>query len=208
MTPQTPTDAPQGPETALNWVSVSQAAAALGVSERTIQRRASAGQVPARKVSRRDGEAWEVGLGAAIVPTGAANGADSVLNLKEARALPTADTVPTVPPRGADSSREVELKEEVRFLRGQLEEANRGQAELRAALRKALEAMPRALPSPNAGATPKPAEAPGRAENGGVDTPKRANGPQIEPQRKETGALTYGDVLAELERDLGAQNDG
>ena len=45
------------------WITTSQAAAALQVSERTVQRRAAKGDLEARKVITDDGEKWEVKVG-------------------------------------------------------------------------------------------------------------------------------------------------
>lgn len=44
------------------WLSLAEAAAALGVSEKTVRRRAKAGQVEARQVSTQHGPAWQVRL--------------------------------------------------------------------------------------------------------------------------------------------------
>ena len=90
----------------------------------------------------------------------------------------------------ADAQRERELST---FLKSQLEEANRNAAELRAALRKALEIAPRQL---TAGTPPEP-----RTDATTNHSPTPANGSQ-----KPTGAaqrpLTYGDIADELERTL------
>lgn len=48
--------------------------------------------------------------------------------------------------------READFRDEIKFLRDQLGEANRNAAELRAALRKSLEAMPKAITSGTLGA--------------------------------------------------------
>lgn len=74
------------PDTSPLWLTTSQAAAALGVSERTVQRRAANGKIEARKVTDDDGERWEVLV---KVPTGAA-------------------TVPPIVPTGAATSNERE----------------------------------------------------------------------------------------------------
>ena len=57
-------------------------------------------------------------------------------------------TVPEVVP---DISRAEEMREEIKFLRGVIEAQNRDAAELRAALRTALAAMPKALPAAGEG---------------------------------------------------------
>lgn len=88
-----------------DWLNVSQAAARLGVSERTIQRRATAGTLTARKVTGRDGQAWEVWVGAANVPTGAATANDSLSSMEAAPTLPNVGSVPTGAAKGADTSK-------------------------------------------------------------------------------------------------------
>lgn len=71
MTAQTPQDAPESPETGEVWLSVSAAAAACGVSEKTIWRRAKAGEITARKVAgARGGLVWKIALDSTGQPTG------------------------------------------------------------------------------------------------------------------------------------------
>ncbi len=197
-------DTPNGPADGFKWLSVPLAAQALGCSERTIQRRAQAGKIAARKVSRRDGEAWEIGLGAAtgaatpaILPTGVPTGAATVLRVKPEGAAKSGGSVPTGADIGAATLREVELKEEVNFLRGVVEQLQRDAAETRAALRKALEAMPKGLPSPASGNGPESGEKAVDehiAVGGAKPSQKPAN-------RAESGAATsYGELADWLEK--------
>ena len=55
-----PTATPPDLSSGAAWLTTGAAAAALGVTERTIQRRAQAGKIPARKVSDASGEMWLV----------------------------------------------------------------------------------------------------------------------------------------------------
>jgi hypothetical protein len=152
---------------ASTWVTVVQAAASLGVSEKTIWRRAKAGNIGARKVPGASGGfVWEIATG----PTGQATD----------RPDAQADNRPTDRPdkptgQGLAVSREVEqnrpdnrptdrteatgqtdlaaryvarLEGENDFLRRALEQRDRDAAELRAALRSALKISERALPAP------------------------------------------------------------
>ena len=154
----------QSPDTdgGAQWLSTSEAAAALGVSERTIQRRAAKGELTARKVATPDGEKWEIQLSAA-------SGATSVPTVPPTVPPPIhaqnrvsgAKVPPSVPPQVPPSDaiqdrRELDamraqlveqLKGENQFLRAALEQRDRDAAELRAALRKALEIAPRQLTS-------------------------------------------------------------
>ncbi len=132
---------------AVRWATVSQAGAALGVSERTVQRRCKSGALAARLETTADGHEWRIDpatlpTGAAIVPTGA----DSPFKSG------TAPSVGSVPPSaaiGADSVLLAHLQSENVFLRGLVEQRDRDAAELRAALREALKMSNRAIMPPN-----------------------------------------------------------
>ncbi len=119
-----------------DWLTVSEVAARLKISERTVQRRCKNGQLAARFETREDGAAWLID--GATLPTGAAIGADS----EAARVL--AETEASFLRDALEVSRANET-----FLRGAIEQHQRSEAELRAALRKALEAMPKQLSGEN-----------------------------------------------------------
>jgi hypothetical protein len=91
-----------------DWLTVSQAAALLGVSERTVQRRAAAGELLARKATDADGIKWEVCLGAAKGADTPANSADTVLSAESAQTPQNGGTVPPSAANGADT-READL---------------------------------------------------------------------------------------------------
>jgi excisionase family DNA binding protein len=123
-------------------LTVSQAAARLGVSERTIQRRCKSGKLKAELVTDADGEEWRIDP--ATLPTGDAISAD------------TADRVTPTVTTGDDGRLLDQLQTENVFLRAMVEQHQRSEAELRAALRKALDAMPLAI---TAGIENEPIEA-------------------------------------------------
>ncbi len=85
------------------WLSVSQAAARLGVSERTVQRRAAAGELRARKTTTRDGQKWEIRLGADTPAIGAANIADTLSSEQSDSTPQSGGTVPPSAAIGADT---------------------------------------------------------------------------------------------------------
>ncbi len=144
-----------------DWVSVSQAAAVLGKSERTVQRRCKSGALVARLVSADDGQQWQIkatelptksASDGATVPTGADTSADRVPPQfkHETEAADTlgatgAAIVPTGAAIGTDTDLLDHLKTENAFLRGVVESQNRDAAELRAALREGLKMSHRAL---------------------------------------------------------------
>lgn len=139
-----------------DWVSTSAAAAALGVSERTILRRAQAGKLESRKETTARGVVVVVSLDNGQVPTGA----DTQNTLKTPQIASEVPTGADGADRGADTNLTTHLAEENRFLRGVIEQLQRDGAETRAALREALKA-PRQLTS---GTTQTSPEAPTATE--------------------------------------------
>jgi hypothetical protein len=197
----------------VQWLTVTQAAAALGVSARAIQKRAARGSLTARKVERNGVEVWEVD-GRELRTNRREQGREPA-NLLRQTFAPQApfhaqggrepganmDANPFAP---MDAPRELleHLKAENNFLRGVVEQLQRDGAETRAALRKALENGARALPAPAGNAsTQMPIDADVPAQNGGAAKEKvgTANAPQNGAERAKPSALTYADILAELE---------
>lgn len=80
MMPEIQTTPVNAPESPANWLSTSEAAARLGVSERTVLRRAKAGVLLSRKDTTARGVMMLVSLEGADVPTGGARGADTSPN--------------------------------------------------------------------------------------------------------------------------------
>lgn len=154
-------------ESSGKWLTTSQAAAQLKVSEKTIQRRAAVGKLPSRKEKRETGIVLLVQIENVISDDRVTTGDDTVSRDRVAVTTPTMRLVTT----GDDTEKssddrvttpngvmpEIELlrdqrqqdREEIKFLRGLVEQRDRDAAELRAALRKALEAAPRQLMSGN-----------------------------------------------------------
>ncbi len=105
------------------YLTVSQAAAALKISERTVQRRCKSGKLGARQVTTETGQAWEVD--AATLPTGA----DRVTTPFErepiaADKLPTGDAIAADRvTTGADSAKAVQIARMQGFMAGQMETA-------------------------------------------------------------------------------------
>lgn len=166
------------------WVSTATAATRLGVSERTVLRRAASGALESRKETTARGVVVLVALDCGDVPTSAATGAD-----------------------GADARLAEHLATENRFLRGVVEQLQRDGAETRAALREALRIAPRQL-SAGASSTNEPGarNAQDGPQNGaaGDEGAGTVNGPQIEPKRAESGVssdeMSEAELLALCER--------
>ena len=128
------------------WLSVADAAAALGISPRAVQKRAAKGQITARKTDGAAAARWEIDgreLGANRdanrEPPGREPGELSGALEREAGREPRT----LGREQGANSGelwreREAELKSEIAFLRGIVEADRRDMAEVRAALRAAL----------------------------------------------------------------------
>jgi hypothetical protein len=152
------------------YLTINQAAARLGISERTLRKRISKGEIKAEKEPlEAGGMAWRVWLdGGApeIAPeaerkenhrTGSAPEVQSPI-------ISEPETAPEVSEPRAGSEPEagliIQLRDENAFLRAQIdawrlqaEAANRSAADNAALLKKALDAMPKALPdasTPNA----------------------------------------------------------
>jgi hypothetical protein len=177
MTAQTPEDSPEAPEIARVWLSVNEAAAACGVSTKTLRRRMAAGAVNFRRVTlARGGAAYEVEMDSVLdsskpmfqtgvqtdrkmskptshkgyISSGVLNVKSPILGTGLEVEMDISKTVSKPMPEmskpvSISSERETELKEEISFLRGIVESDRRDMAELRAALREALKAMPKQL---------------------------------------------------------------
>jgi excisionase family DNA binding protein len=199
-----------------NWLTTSQAATALGISQRTIRRQCRDGELPSKRV----GGAWRVAASAVKADTerpsetaitdNTARGAATTSNAEAAkpdtvrpnRSEEADNTAKT--DTGAATSANVEiisdLRDQVAFLRASVEQHQRSEAELRAALREALRAMPKQL------TTGAPESQPGG--QGETPTPETGQHPTPEPEARQRPAnrdgraLTYSDIADELERNL------
>jgi hypothetical protein len=128
-----------------DFVTVTDAAKILGVSPRSVQRRCKAGTLGARRLETKFGEAWEVDR--AQVEKAASEAATPPQKSRDE----TPDTAPTEPRHVAPAEGDLaaryvaRLETENDFLRATVEQHQRSEAELRAALREALKAAPRQL---------------------------------------------------------------
>jgi hypothetical protein len=151
------------------YLTVSQYAALIGVSEKTARKRISRGDVKAARVALPGGGwSWHVyperleAVGNRLEVQNESESDqtnDRLESVTEAvGTLPTAK-VPTVP---TDAMAELlaQSREEILFLRGLVEQRDRDAAELRAALRKTLDAMPLAITAGNESAAIEAATAP------------------------------------------------
>ncbi len=138
-----------------DYLTVSQYAALIGVSEKTARKRITRGDVKAERAALPGGGwAWHVyperleAVGSRLEGQNESESAQTNERLESVAvavgSVPTAK-LPTVP-TDAMVERLAQSREEILFLRGLVEQHQRSDAELRAALRKALEAMPKALP--------------------------------------------------------------
>ena len=182
------------PDTPTHWLSVAEAATLEGVTSRAIQRRAAAGKYEARRIETQKGEHWEINAATLYRdrnPDSPDSDSDPIPDSRDSTPDPISDRTPDDvrdvrdPDPDAPTKREVEFLEtqlekqdsEISFLRGLVEQRDRDAAELRAALREALRAMPKQLeqgssannaptiaPEPTEKPKPDVSQAPERAE--------------------------------------------
>ena len=211
------------------WLSVSDAAARLGIGARAVQQRAERGTITARRVKHGRALRWEID--ASSVPLelreldareGEKAGGSASQDVRKAFAKPSPDVRAKVPfERGdvretfADRSQDVRaidadfhahLIGENKFLRAALEQRDRDAAELRAALRAALkltagDATPQLAAKPE---TAPPFETRDGARAGAASGAVASSGATETLER--AAPLTYGDIADQLERDLEARN--
>ena len=152
-------------QSTLAWLTVSQAATALGIGERAVQKRCEAGKINARRTVTPQGARWEIDPNEITRTPERTNEPDEPKAPEPANQKPETDSsaVQKHPNERTNQAnepnrtneREAELKAEVLFLRGVVEAQNRDAAELRAALREALKISNRALVESSGGAADK-----------------------------------------------------
>lgn len=173
-------------------VTITAAALRLGVSVRTVQRRLDAGilrsiERDGRRLVLLDGDATE----------GDITRQNGVSRDTTQRDIVTRHATPNDATRDATGvTLLIEQRDrdraEIAFLRGLVEQRDRDAAELRAALRKALDSMPRALTEGTASAPESP-RAPKPAPD--VVLPvARSDGPEIAQERDEWPDLEAGEM--------------
>jgi hypothetical protein len=146
-----------------DWLTVSQAAARLGVSERAIQKRCNGGKIKARRTVTPQGTRWEIDPNEITRTTERTPEPNEPIGRERTNEPPNQTpehgsfavqihpNQRTEPPeqdanrRTEPSEREAEMKAEIQFLRGMVEAQNRDAAEMRAALRAALALSQKAL---------------------------------------------------------------
>ncbi len=229
MTRDATTTTPDSPPNGEVWLPVSMAAARLGVSSRSIQRRCASGTLPARRVEGQRGTVWQVEAGAVERARHDERDGDTERDRETQEKATTTATSATPKQRVAlvlpfprskqrdteddgdsdkaqsvaleterlraqlEASRaEIERERELsRFLKSQIEEGNRNAAELRAALRKALEIAPRQLEQGNANSAPE------RTQNGAANHVPTSMPDAPKPKRK--APMSYSEIADQLE---------
>lgn len=197
-------------ENRARWISASDAAKLLGVNSRAVQKRAARGTIAARKAGNHweiDVDAVDASIGAKVDVVDASNGriADAMdasdvqsVDVMDASIVDALDAV-------ADGERVADLRDEVKFLRGVIEQLQRDGAETRSALRAALKlAGAASAPMLTAGdAVTNAPETPGREQSGTADNDSHGD---ATASNSGSGArerpLTIGDIADELERNL------
>lgn len=168
-------------------VALPVAAKALGVSLRTVQRRLDKGELG---FIERDGKRF-------VLLDSGADGHDKARDSDATRDtfVVSRDTTARQT-TGLSTEREKELRDEIVFLRGLVEQRDRDAAELRAALRDALKITPRQLTQGD-GATAINRQQ--RDKNGAAN-----NVPSDEQKAPETRgiALSYGDIADMIEKEM------
>lgn len=180
------------------WLTVTEAAARIGVSEKTLRKRIASGIIDAEKIPL-DGGGWKWRVSANRLEavgsvTEVSKRAVGSLDKSEAEEenpdVPTASNrvtevpsveVPTVPTVASDARYVAQLETENAFLRSAIEQHQRSEAELRAALRRALDAMPKQLTAEDAPDLAPRSATQTKADSG---TPSPANASQV-PARRE-----------------------
>ncbi len=186
------------------WLPIREASGALGISPRTVKRRAACGALPSK---------LENGRRLVAVPSVTGTKGDNRANgpvtegqsgqgqrdseresglIERGTEGHLAQSGPVT--EGTNAALLMEQRQldraEIAFLRSTIEQHQRSEAELRAALRKALEAMPKALTEGRAREKPPDVVLP----------VARSDGPQIAPERGKNP--TYGDLADWLESQM------
>jgi hypothetical protein len=187
------------------WLTTSQAAARLGISERAVQKRCTSGKLTAR---RTDDGRWEIAADS-LPRTGEPNrtrtnrtgepqdGNRANLSTIQDANEPNLGRERTEP----DANQFTRMEAEVLFLRSMVEQHQRSEAELRAALREALRAMPKAIEAAAQSTLQTSREdAPGRAESvpASKHTPEASSNKQRQPETRGNGLQKIRDGLRVL----------
>ncbi len=198
-------------------LGVAAVALILGVSPRTVQRRCHAGKLSARRVLSDFGEQWEIDRAevekakaeaTTTPPTNAATTLRHVAPVSQSRPDDIPGEIsqsPTGKNEGLAARYIARLETENDFLRATVEQHQRSEAELRAALREALKAQPRQLTSGTPEAAPTVPEAPTTAAKRPDEQRDTAlgNGSQIAPDRAETSEVDFEEIQSLIKKVFG-----
>jgi excisionase family DNA binding protein len=178
-------------------ITITAAAKRLGVSVRTVQRRLDSGVL---RSLERDGRRLVLiesdAIERATTRHGVATQRDTV-----SRHVATRDTTKGEGATALLIEQRERDRAEITFLRGLVEQHQRSEAELRTSLREALRAMPKQI---TAGAPETAAQTaingPGASKSAAAEKSEGAaqNGPQMTPEREETGNLDGDGELSEI----------
>lgn len=199
------------------FLTVAEAAQLLRVSARSIQRRCHVGTLGARLVETKFGQQWEVERSevekAATEPrhdprqSRDKSGDRAATEPRHVAPLSHLQPEAIPAPNAQNSDRSADdlaaryvarLETENDFLRATVEQHQRSEAELRAALREALKAQPRQLTSGTPEAAPVAPEAARTPANRAEQLPGavRDNGPQIALETPDTSAADFDEIAA------------
>ncbi len=221
MTPNTPKAPPKATEPPETWLSVSAAAAALGVSERTARRFCKTGKIEAQRVALEGtgGRAWRVKADT-LKSERPANGQSSkngrtserssfyVANGQSDSVRPNGQALaarPNAPPNATVCEVEVlrdalaREREINRQFGAIIEQLQRDGAEVRAALREALKLAPKELLAPDSENATEFRKVPKSPIS--FDSLEASKRPQNGAQATKT-AISYGDVADWLEKEV------
>ena len=199
------------------WLTTSQASARLDVAAKTVRRRIERGELEARKSAREGGGVgWLVWIRDECetdneTPIETDKGRERNGQPRRQIERETDNETPIEADKGAernahetdsdrDSERVSDLRDEVKFLRGVIEQLQRDGAETRAALREALKSAPKQLTAGDSSAI-EPRGGPQTSATA-KDSPKSANASGRPGKARESGAIDYNAIADELERSL------
>ncbi len=187
------------------WISVSDAAARLGIGARAVQQRAERGTITARRVKYGRALRWEID-GRELDESARAKRSPDVRNergeVRETFATRSQDVRAEPRPTDGDLNARLlaQLESENSFLRATIEQLQRDGAETRAALRAALKltaetSAPQLTPGTSAPDVASDATATPEPQSAQIHTPDPTTAKQSSGR-----PLTYSDIADELER--------
>jgi len=205
-------------ETAREWLPVSEVAARLGVSNKTVLRRVRAGRLTARKVAgARGGFAWEVAPESTGQPAGQEDktegtpgqGQGDKIDINVNFERETNGTNEGTSGQGQEDSDGTRgqsgdltarylarLESENDFLRRALETAQQSEAQTKAALREALRAMPKQLEAGDSSQTARMPENGPQKPSTGKEAQSIPNPGEMAQDGEESGEMSAEELRA------------